>query len=106
MFDITRRGGPVFRLPAAAGTWYFYNNSTLYSTPLIQLQVRMVFGRGFSCQLFEIEVESIATHKQGFLGQGVDGVRQQVPLPDQRNGIIDAQHIDILPIRKISIVLE
>jgi hypothetical protein len=72
------------------GTWYFYNDSTLYSTPLFQLQVRMVFRRGFACQLFEIEVESIATHKQGLLGQGIDGVRQQVPLSNQRNGVIDA----------------
>jgi hypothetical protein len=66
----------------------------------------MIFRRRFSCQLFEIEVEGIATHKQGLLGQGIDGVRQQVPLSNQRNGVIDAQHIDILPIRKISIVLE
>jgi hypothetical protein len=66
----------------------------------------MIFRRRFSRQLFEIEVEGIATYKQGLLGQGIDGMRQQVPIPDQRNGVIDSQHIDVLPIRKIPIVLE
>jgi hypothetical protein len=36
----------------------------------------MVFGRGFACQLFEIEVKGIATYKQGLLGQRIDGMRQ------------------------------
>ena len=58
------------------------NPSSLYSTPLIQLQVRMEFGRGLAHQLFEIEVEGIAAYKQGFLGQGIDGMRQQVALTD------------------------
>ena len=66
----------------------------------------MVFGRRFACQLFEIEVEGIATYKQGLLRQGIDGMRQQVAFADQRNGVIDSQHIDILAKTKISIVLE
>ena len=33
-------------------------------------------------------------------------MRQQVALADQRNGVIDAQHIDVLPICKIAVVLE
>jgi hypothetical protein len=44
--------------------------------------MRMKFGRGFAHQLFEIEVEGIAAYKQGLLGQGIDGVRQQVAFAD------------------------
>ena len=66
----------------------------------------MEFGRGLAHQLFEIEVEGIATDKQGFLGQGIDGVRQQVALSDQGNGVIDTQHIDVLAKSKIAVVLE
>ena len=66
----------------------------------------MIFGRGFSCQLFKIEVEGIAAYKQGLLGQGIDGVRQQIALADQRNGVIDAQHIDVLAKSKVAVVLE
>jgi hypothetical protein len=103
-FASKKKKEPRDKKPAAAGisTWYIvlgtsparrggysYNDSTLHSTALFLLQVRMVFRRGFSCQLFEIEVEGIATHKQGLLGQGIDGMRRQVPLSDQRNGVID-----------------
>jgi hypothetical protein len=66
----------------------------------------MEFGRGLAHQLFEIEVEGIAAYKQGFLGQGIDGVRQQIALTDQRYGVIDAQHIDVLPKSKVDVVLE
>ena len=66
----------------------------------------MKFRRRLAHQLFEIEVEGIATHKQGFLGQGIDGVRQQIALADQRNGVIDAQDISILPKSKVAVVLE
>ena len=66
----------------------------------------MEFGRGFAHELFKIEVEGIAAYKQGFLGQGIDGVRQQIALADQRNGVIDAQDIDILPKSKVAVVLE
>ena len=82
------------------------NPSSLHSPPLIQLQVGMEFGRGFAHELFEIEVKGIAAYKQGFFGQGIDGMRQQIALTDQRNGIIDAQHIDVLPKSKVTIVLE
>jgi hypothetical protein len=68
--------------------------------------MRMKFGRGFAHQLFEIEVEGISTYKQGLLGQGIDGVRQQVALANQRNGVIDAQHIDVLPKSKVAVVLK
>jgi hypothetical protein len=37
----------------------------------------MKFGRGLAHELFEIEVKGIAAYKQGFLGQGIDGMRQQ-----------------------------
>ena len=80
--------------------------SSLYSPPLIQLQVGMELGRGFAHQLFEIEVEGIAAYKQSLLGQGIDGVRQQIALADQRNGVIDAQHIDVLAKSKVAVVLE
>jgi hypothetical protein len=66
----------------------------------------MELGRGLAHQLFEIEVEGIAAYKQGLLGQGIDGVRQQIALTDQRDRVIDAQHIDVLPICKIAVVLE
>lgn len=66
----------------------------------------MELGRGLAHQLFEIEVEGIAAYKQGFLGQGIDGVRQQIALTDQRNGVIDAQHIDVLAKSKVDVVLE
>jgi hypothetical protein len=66
----------------------------------------MEFGRGLAHELFEIEVEGIAAYKQGFLGQGIDGVRQQIALADQRYGVIDAQHIDILTKNKLAVVLE
>lgn len=82
------------------------NPSSLYSTPLIQLQVRMEFGRGFAHQLFEIEVKGIAAYKQGLLGQGIDGVRQQIALADQRDCVIDAQHIDVLAKSKVAVVLK
>ena len=82
------------------------NPSSLYSTPLIQLQVRMEFGRGFAHQLFEIEVKGIAAYKQGLLGQRIDGVRQQIALADQRDCVIDAQHIDVLAKSKVAVVLK
>jgi hypothetical protein len=66
----------------------------------------MEFGRGLAHQLFEIEVEGISAYKQGLLGQGIDGVCQQVPLTDQRNGVIDAKHIDVLTKSKVAVVLE
>ncbi len=80
------------------------NALSLYSPTIIQLQVCMEFGRGLAHDLFEIEVKGIATHKQGLFGQGIDGVRQQVALTNQCNGVVDAQHIDVLPICKISTV--
>ena len=66
----------------------------------------MEFGRGFAHQLFEIEVKGIAAYKQGLLGQGIDGVRQQIALADQRDCVIDAQHIDVLAKSKVAVVLE
>jgi hypothetical protein len=66
----------------------------------------MKFRRRLAHQLFEIEVEGIAAYKQGLLGQGIDGVRQQIALADQRNGVIDAQDISILPKSKVAVVLE
>ena len=66
----------------------------------------MIFGRGLAHELFEIEVEGIATDKQGFLGQGINGVRQQIALADQRNGIIDPKDIDVLAKSKVAVVLE
>ena len=87
----------MFLLPSPSG---------LYSPPLIQLQVRMEFGRGFAHELFEIEVEGIAAYKQGFLGQGIDGVRQQIALADQRDRVIDPKDIDVLAKSKVAVVLE
>ncbi len=66
----------------------------------------MEFGRGLAHELFEIEVKGIAAYKQGFLRQGIDGVGQQIALADQGNGVIDAQHIDVLAKSKVTIVLE
>ena len=66
----------------------------------------MEFGRGLAHQLFEIEVEGIAAYKQGFLRQGIDGVRQQVALADQRDCIIDPKDIDVLAKSKITVVLK
>ncbi len=66
----------------------------------------MEFGKGLAHQHFEIEVEGIAAHTRGFLGQGIDGVHQQIALTDQGNGIIDSQHIDVLTKSKVAVLLE
>ena len=66
----------------------------------------MKFGRGLAHELFEIEVKGIAAYKQGFFGQGIDGMRQQIALSDQRNGVIDPKDIDVLPKSKVAVVLE
>jgi hypothetical protein len=66
----------------------------------------MELGRGLAHELFEIEVEGIAAYKQGFLGQGIDGVRQQIALSNQRNGVIDPKDIDVLAKSKVAVVLE
>ncbi len=66
----------------------------------------MKLRRGFSSQLFEIEVKRIPALKQGLLGQGVDGMLQQKALSDQGNGKVHLQHIDILPIGEIAVILK
>jgi hypothetical protein len=70
------------------------------------LQLRIEFGRGLAHQLFEIEVEGIAAHTRGFLGQGIGGVHQQIALTDQVNGIIDSQHIDVLAKSNVNGIFE
>jgi hypothetical protein len=65
----------------------------------------MELGRRLAHELFEIEVEGIAAYKQGLLGQGIDGVCQQIALADQRNGVIVAQNIDVLDTSKVAVVL-
>ena len=66
----------------------------------------MKLRRGFTGQLFEIEVKYISAFKQGLLGQGIDGMLQQKPLSNQGNGKVYLQHIDILPISKVAIILK